>query len=332
MVIHSAGCDLARKLDDDIRSGRLAPGARLPSTAELALAHGVTVHAMQSALAHLHERGLLTRSRRRGTFVALNVGSSVIGVVMGRNLLTDPNLRVYGLTIDHLTQAVVTRGFQLRLYLPGAGQDQRRDLERDLDAGHLRALIVLAREPGTAALLAGLDQVPVVDFPLPDYPLLAYLGMRHLLAAQVQRIGIIPPDPDIGTAAFQAGVERALAEAGGGSAQLTWFPGGNRQETGIGAVQASRGAPPDSWLVGDDNATRGLVGALLVAGTRLPGGLRLVTHANRGLEIFPPLALTRLEIDPLAAANALCANLAARLEGSAPPVITLAPTLVVGDT
>lgn len=332
MISASVSDMLARTIGDDITVGRLAPGTRLPSTVALARAHGVTVHAIQSALTQLHHRGLLTRSRRRGTFVALNAGSSLLGVVMGRNLLTDPSLRVYGFILDHLTRATATRNFQIRLYLPGPQQDQRRDLDNDLATGLLRAVVVLARQPGTAAILPDMGSIPLLDLPLPDYAMLAQIGMRHLLADGPRRIGVIPCDPDIGTDAFHRGIDRALAEVGMSFTCIDWYPGGNSQEVGHNSVKASLANPPDAWLIGDDNTAHGVVTALLLAGTRFPGAVRLVTHANRGIPPFPPLELTRLEVDPRAAANALVANLSARLSGTTPPVTTLTPTLVVGET
>jgi DNA-binding GntR family transcriptional regulator len=53
-----------------IEHGRLSPGDRLPPESTLAKLFAVSLGTVQKALAHLADRGVLQRSRRRGTFVA----------------------------------------------------------------------------------------------------------------------------------------------------------------------------------------------------------------------------------------------------------------------
>lgn len=328
---HTTGDDLARDLAAAISAGELAPGTRLPSTAAMARSHGVTVHAMQGALARLHGRGLLTRTRRRGTFVAINAGAQVLGVAMRGNLLTDPWLRVYGLVLHHLARELAEAGFQVRLY-PPADDGAPTALAEDLAAGRLRAVLALDRT-ADGVLPPGAEPVPVLGVPWPDYRAVAYLGARHLLAGGARRIAAMPPIPgdDAANRDFRAGLAQALAEAGRSEADADLLPGGNREAYGHQAV-AGLAQLPEAWLIADDNAARGVVAALLLRGVRLPGGCRLVAHANRGIEVFPPLALTRLEVDPRAAAHAVVANLRARLSGGMLPVRTLTPVLVAGDT
>ena len=52
-----------------IESGALREGDRLPSEAQLAVAHGVSVGTVQNALARLARSGLVSREHGRGTFV-----------------------------------------------------------------------------------------------------------------------------------------------------------------------------------------------------------------------------------------------------------------------
>jgi GntR family phosphonate transport system transcriptional regulator len=60
---------IADRIEGQIAAGRLAPGARLPSEAELARSFGVNRHTLRRALAELAARGLLRASQGRGTFV-----------------------------------------------------------------------------------------------------------------------------------------------------------------------------------------------------------------------------------------------------------------------
>ncbi len=55
-------------LERDLRSGQLAPGARLPSELEIMLRHGVSRHVVRLALAELAKEGLIRTERGRGSF------------------------------------------------------------------------------------------------------------------------------------------------------------------------------------------------------------------------------------------------------------------------
>ena len=58
------------QLEDQIRSGALPPGSRLPTETQLAEAFDVNRHTLRRALGELSRRGLVSASPRRGTFVS----------------------------------------------------------------------------------------------------------------------------------------------------------------------------------------------------------------------------------------------------------------------
>jgi GntR family transcriptional regulator len=98
-------------LEAEIASGRLAPGARLPSEAELVRAHGVSRITVRRALADLGRAGLVTPVQGKGSFVAMapvamdlsglkGLGESLSGA--GRTVST----RVLSLKRVAATQAV----------------------------------------------------------------------------------------------------------------------------------------------------------------------------------------------------------------------------------
>lgn len=74
-----------KRLSDDIRnqiqSGALRPGDRLPSMAEMHAAHGVTPTTVERIYAVLREEGLIVREQGRGTFVAHPVTRPTTGVL-----------------------------------------------------------------------------------------------------------------------------------------------------------------------------------------------------------------------------------------------------------
>jgi DNA-binding GntR family transcriptional regulator len=61
---------IAADVEADIRSGRLAPGAALPSLNRLAQEYGVARNTVVRAMTVLKERGLVTTRQGWGTFVS----------------------------------------------------------------------------------------------------------------------------------------------------------------------------------------------------------------------------------------------------------------------
>jgi GntR family transcriptional regulator, N-acetylglucosamine utilization regulator len=67
---------LKRLVEDEVRSGRWAPGTRLPSEAELCERFTVSRTTVRQALGELEREGTLRKEKGRGTFVAEPVVSS----------------------------------------------------------------------------------------------------------------------------------------------------------------------------------------------------------------------------------------------------------------
>jgi DNA-binding GntR family transcriptional regulator len=66
----SVWSQVAADLSADIDSGALAAGARLPAEPELAHVYGVSRITVRRAVRDLADRGMVTVSRGRGTYVA----------------------------------------------------------------------------------------------------------------------------------------------------------------------------------------------------------------------------------------------------------------------
>jgi len=61
---------VADHLDERIRAGDLAPGARLPGERELAEEYGVALGTIRRALQEMRERGRVVTTPSKGTFIA----------------------------------------------------------------------------------------------------------------------------------------------------------------------------------------------------------------------------------------------------------------------
>lgn len=61
---------IVNEIADKIKSGELPPGAKLPSTSELAKLYDVSTGTVYRALSLLHDRELIIGQPGRGTYVA----------------------------------------------------------------------------------------------------------------------------------------------------------------------------------------------------------------------------------------------------------------------
>ncbi|HSA49159.1 MAG TPA: winged helix-turn-helix domain-containing protein [Yinghuangia sp.] len=60
---------VANAVEEEIKSGRLPLGARLPNEREMGVQHGVAPGTARRAVAELRARGLVTTLPNKGTFV-----------------------------------------------------------------------------------------------------------------------------------------------------------------------------------------------------------------------------------------------------------------------
>lgn len=80
---------IGETLAEEITSGVLAPGARVPAAPDLALRFGVNRHTALRAISHLQDEGLVRIERGRGAFVVENA----IPYRMGARTRFEENLR-----------------------------------------------------------------------------------------------------------------------------------------------------------------------------------------------------------------------------------------------
>ncbi|ACL06589.1 transcriptional regulator, GntR family [Desulfatibacillum aliphaticivorans] len=83
---------LAMIIKEDIATGRLQPGIRIPSESKLAKQYDVSLMTIRQAIGVLVEEGLVKRVHGSGTFVRrIEVGSTTFGLDGLHNVLTDTN-------------------------------------------------------------------------------------------------------------------------------------------------------------------------------------------------------------------------------------------------
>jgi len=197
---------IARAIARDVKSGRLAPGSRLPTHRDLARRLGVTVGTVSRGYAEAHRRGLVSGEVGRGTFVR-GASPAPSARTSDRALDLSVNAPPPGADEDSVRTALATLRGRAGLgaivgYAPPIGAEPHRragarwlrrlGLEADPEEivvtagaqhGTLLALSVLA-EPGDLLLAEGLTY--------PGLKPLAHLLRLRLEGIPLDREGLRP--------------------------------------------------------------------------------------------------------------------------------------------
>ncbi len=158
---------LASLLAEQVDSGALSPGDRLPTEAQLALQHGVSRTVVREAVHQLKSRGLLRSRQGSGVFVAVPSPN--------QSLAFDPKVLESMAAVIHVVELRrVLEGEMAALAAQRATRDQLRALKRalaaidsamhegrdgvDEDMAFHRAIAQATANPQFTRLLAFLDQ------------------------------------------------------------------------------------------------------------------------------------------------------------------------------
>ena len=161
---------VADAIADDLRSGRLAPGSRLPPQRELAAVLGVDLTTVTRAYAEARRRGLVSATVGRGTFVGLAPAGLAYGVPSGAPV--DMTMNMPPPFQDEAVARAMWSGFDslqrkqgLQLFLryqdPGGSADDRAAgaawlAERAPGLDPSRTLVSAGAQPALVAVLAAL--------------------------------------------------------------------------------------------------------------------------------------------------------------------------------
>lgn len=310
------GRQIAAILRERIRTGH-APGDRLPSEVQYAKEFGVSTLTMREALAFLVQEGRIVRKRGSGTYVADRASGRFTAILSRRDAAHQNASFFFQRITRELCERARADGLPHRLYngyghvgdgVPvNAFGENWDDLEEAIEADEVGGVIALnADASGRWHEAARRKGLPVVGH-----------GRVYDHSVRISLAGLV-----------QQGVEhlhgrgcRRLALIGWGGGPLTnpfcemldllglpvredWIrvwrhpcePGSgyhNLQE-----IWATPGRKPDGLVVTDEVLFDSAVPAILSLGIEVPGDLRIVRHANKGMGSFAPFPTARLEIDP----------------------------------
>ncbi|OGV67066.1 MAG: hypothetical protein A3K19_01645 [Lentisphaerae bacterium RIFOXYB12_FULL_65_16] len=326
---------IADRIERDIRSGRLRPNERLPTTVELSRVFGVTVPTVQKGLSRLAARGLLNRAPRRGTFVSSCIGADTIALAVGQSPYASESA-FPRLIIDsfHRLCGAYNASVSVHILSDQDGPQNAARLEQDVHDGRVKCIFSFFHSTFQSHWLEGLRDVPWVTVFDIGFRHMVKTGVSHLLAhgrRDIRVLSMLPPDKD--AALEREGATEAFAAAGVPPPPGFLIQCGQREQHGYEATHQllSGRQRPDGLLVNHDLLTRGVLLALAERGARVPQDLALISHENKGSEILAPFPLTVIRVEPDRIVNVvlerICHGPALR-PGENAVRLDLAPTLI----
>ena len=242
-------------LRDEIRreilSGRLEPGARLPTERDLAARHKVSLTTINKVMAGLELEGLVERGRGRGTFVRPDLGRRSAAVVVGPpHAPPGPRLRAHLARLALESAGRMAGGARAYLAAGTAASDETA-LARDARAGRIWGALGVGAGVAAAAVLekAGVPFVELAACPVRcrggDGPAVRIAWGEAVgdLAAEMIRLCLCSAKASA-VAKASAAALRALADRSGDKSQ--GYGGQVRRGAAPLAIQLPPGAPGEA--------------------------------------------------------------------------------------
>lgn len=300
-------CD---ELRQDILSGRLAPGSRLPTVIELARHFGVSTHSVGNGLDRLEVDGLIVKRQGRGIHVAERPATLPIAIYSELDVLHPRTSYYYRQLPRQLGAFLEQRGFPTAFYMGRTQPGEHADgptcprFTRDVETGQLSGAVFTA--------VGNTDRWHhwARRFPLPavgtgavyesqiNYPAMVEAGVAELARQGCRRPAMLAWAVSRLDEVFQATLEKYGME---------WHPDRVRSDlhpqlSGAGweefrELWLARCGHPDGLLICDDVLFDEVRISILELGIAVPEQLKVVTYAHRGAEVCYPFPVTLLEMD-----------------------------------
>jgi DNA-binding LacI/PurR family transcriptional regulator len=329
---------IASYFENEIVEGRLLQGDRIPATTKLSRQFGVNSDTIQQSLTLLASRGLVERAPGRGTFVRRGVNSMTVGIVFGKEIYTDPDVMFFSVFLDCLTRTFETKGWNCKLFSTSefASYDKAfYELKTSVESGEVRAVVEFCSNTLIRDWLKNECPAPVNRTSLAiDFADFTYSGLTYLYECGCRNPAVLAYEVNDNLGEYRKGVRRFCQAHGLPETSVALSACGSHAREGYAQIRKlfNQDVRPDGFLAANDGAFRGALYALLELGVNIPDDMKLVTYANKGVEIFCHLPLTKLEVDPDQFAFQNYERLIARIDGRTSLFDPVKATLVAGKT
>jgi DNA-binding LacI/PurR family transcriptional regulator len=340
-------------LRDEIRreilSGRLEPGARLPTERDLAARHKVSLTTINKVMAGLELEGLVERGRGRGTFVRPDLGRRSVAVVLGPpHAPPGPRWRAHlaRLALESAGRlrpafAKATAGYGgVRAYLAaGTAASDETALARDARAGRIWGALGVGAGVATAAVLekAGVPFVELAGEGDGPAVRIAWGEAVGDLAAEMIRRGAAPLAIQLPPGAPGEAMAKAYRRAVAGARLRV-------EENLIGPAEQADGPAGWRWVESllADGSVRGFIlagaepegalAALAQCAARIPDEMAVAVWAPPGAAPAFVREPARLELDAREIVQAGSEMLLALARGEPAADVTIRPRFIPGET
>jgi len=330
-------------LRDEIRreilSGRLEPGARLPTERDLAARHKVSLTTINKVMAGLELEGLVERGRGRGTFVRPDLGRRSVAVVLGPpHAPPGPRWRAHLARLALESAARMPGGARAYLAAGTAASDET-PLARDARAGRIWGALGVGAGVAAAAVLekAGVPFVELAGEGDGPAVRIAWGEAVGDLAAEMIRRGAAPLAIQLPPGAPGEAMAKAYRKSVTGARLRV-------EENLIGPAERADG--PAGWRWVESLLADGSVRGFLLAGAEPEGALAaLAQHAacipdEVAVAVWAAAGAApafvrepaRLELDAREIVQAGSEMLLALARGEPAADVTIRPRFIPGDT
>ena len=304
----------------EIESGRLAPGARVPSESELGERFGASRITVGRAMRDLQTRGLIQRRVGSGSYVTAPPRIVRAECTFGVLVPDLPDIEIFDPLVQRLLSCQEARP---HAFLWGGGDSAasarpaeawarvQQYVTRKVDGVFFAPLEGLAVGDDTnLRIVAALDgaRIPVVllDRAVHPYPRrgpydlvgidnrrVGFAVTEHLVRQGARRIAFLGGAPGVSTiAARRAGYREALDVLGADASLVAHpFPSPTNRDEVRTFVETYR---PDALVCAHDRAAAQAMHALLAVGARVPDDIRMVGVDDVDYAAWLPVALTTM--------------------------------------
>lgn len=324
--------------EKEIVEGRLVPGSKIPATTELARKFNVNSDTIQQSLKLLMNRGLVERTPGRGTFVRHGVNTKAVGIIFGKEIYTNPDQAFFSIFLDTLNCFLEKKGWHCQMFSSSESADYDKafyDLKSAVEIGDIRGVVEFCSNELIKDWLANECPVPYVqNASNVDFEDFTNQGLSYLLRRGCQQIVFIAQEIERHHELYKNTVKKFCQDNDFPEEKIKIMMTNSDAEQGYEAIKKiyKKGTKPDGLLVGNDAVFRGALYALLELCVKIPDDIKVLTYANKGIDIFCHLPLTKLEVDPQDFAQQVYDEILAKIDGNKPNFLPAKATLERGKT
>ena len=326
-------------LREQIISGELMPGGRMPTRDELGVRFGVTRMTLQRAMDQLARDGFICSRGKLGTFVADNPPHLSSYALVFTCVPDDPGWpRFWTAMANEAVTLERSRPIKLSAYYSVDGRTENEDYQRLLRDVRARSLagLIFSSMPKSLRNTPIMDEAPQVAimWPLPGcqvpavYPDLRSFVDRALdaLAAKGRRrVGVI------GNIVWWDHMHDHFAQ-GAKDRGMEFRPYWAQMVEPLNAQRAvhllmhdQQQPRPDALIIADDNLVEHSTAGLLAAGVRIPTDADVVVHCNFPWPVASVLPVLRLGFDARKVMAACMESIDCQRRGQTPrPFVSVA--------